>query len=114
LSAPHEALQSPGLREANLDNPSVVAISYMNSDSLAHARFLVRRLRRRLPEAMIVVCFWGYSATDAERRNPLEASGADRVATTIKEAIQAIVERDTPAALVASAPILPLAAGSAL
>jgi hypothetical protein len=112
LVVPHEALQSSGLRETDLGSPSVVAISYMNSDSLAHARFLVRRLRRRLPEAMIVVCFWGHPAAEEERRNPREASGADRVATTIKEAMQAIVERDTPAALVATAPILPLAAGS--
>jgi hypothetical protein len=112
LVVPHEAMQLPGLRETDLGSPSVIAISYMNSDSLAHARFLVRRLRRRLPEAMIVVCFWGYPASEEERRNPRDASGADRVATTIKEAIQAVIERDTPAALVASAPILPLAAGS--
>lgn len=109
---PHEALQSAGLRETDFGSASVIAVSYMNSDSLAHARFLVRRLRRRVPGAMILVCFWGYPAAEAERRNPLEASGADRVATTIREAIQAIVERDTPAELVATAPILPLAAGS--
>ena len=109
----HEALQSARLRDIDLGDPSVVAISYLNSDSLAHARFLVRRLRRRLPKSMILLCFWGYPATEVERRNPREATGADRVATTIMEALQAILEKDTPAAFVASTPILPLTAGAA-
>ena len=58
--APHEALQSAGLRDSDLGEPAVVVFSYMNADSLAHARFLVRRVRRRFPNAKIIVGFWTF------------------------------------------------------
>jgi hypothetical protein len=87
---PHDALQSASLREIDLGAPSVVVLSYMNPDSLAHARFLVRRVRRRLPEAKIVIGFWTFPEADANRRNPLEATRADGVAISLDEAVHKI------------------------
>jgi hypothetical protein len=52
----------------------------MNADSLAHARFLVRRLRRRLPRTKIVLGFWTFTPEDMARRDPVAATGADHVA----------------------------------
>jgi hypothetical protein len=86
----HEALQSATLRESEFGEPAVVVLSYMNADSLAHARFLVRRVRRRFPAARIIVGFWDFPAADTNRRNPLEATKADGVATSLKEALETI------------------------
>ena len=50
-------------------------LSYMNADSLAHARFLVRRVRRRWPKTKVIVGFLGISdrgqaAARPARRDP--------------------------------------------
>ena len=89
----HHALQSTGLRDLDIGEPDVVVISYMNADSLAHARFSVRRLRRRLPTARIIVGLWTFQPEAAARRDPLEASRADGVATSLEEALRAVAER---------------------
>ena len=88
----HESLQTAALRETELGQPAAVVLSYLNSDSLAHARFLVRRFRRRLPEAKIVVGLWTFEEQEAGRRNPLEATRADAVATSLKEAMASVLE----------------------
>ncbi len=93
---PHESLQTAALREIDLGNPAAVVLSYLNADSLAHARFLVRRLRRRLPEATIVVAFWAFPSEEAAGRDPLEATGADHVATSLVEAIGAVAASLSP------------------
>ena len=89
---PHEALQSASLREIDLGKPAVVVLSYMNPDSLAHARFLVRRVRRRLPEAKIVIGFWTFPPEEMARRNPLEATRADGVAMSLADAVRKTAE----------------------
>ena len=89
---PHDAVESAGLRDIDLGDPAAVVLSYLNDDSLAHARFLVRRLRRRLPNARIIVGLWMFAPEDAGRRNPTEATRADKVATSLEEAMQAVLE----------------------
>jgi predicted PurR-regulated permease PerM len=88
----YESLQTAALRELDLGRPAAIVLSYLNSDSLAHARFLVRRLRRRLPEARIIVALWSFEEEEAGRRDPLEATRADYVATSLKGAVARIAE----------------------
>jgi hypothetical protein len=90
---PFEALQSARLREHDLGDVAIVALSYMNADSLAHARFLVRRLRRRLPDATVVIGFWTFPPEEIDRRDPREATGADGITTTLAEAVEKIIKR---------------------
>ena len=99
--SPHESLQTAGLREIDLGEPAVVVLSYMNSDSLAHARFLVRRLRRRLPEAKIIVGFWDVPGGRGERpRSAARRRGADRVATIARRSdARRSLASETPAEL---------------
>lgn len=111
---PCEALQSARLRELDLGDPGVVVVSYLNPDSLAHARFLIRRLRRRLPRARIIVGFWTFTPEDMARRDPVVATGADRVATSLSDAVEDVLEALTPEAaqVQPAAPALALAAGA--
>src|SRR3546814_17411588 len=51
----------------------VICLSYMNAGSLAHARYLVRRLRRRT-DARILIGLWSL--------DPEEAAGLDLVKLT--------------------------------
>jgi predicted PurR-regulated permease PerM len=90
---PHESLQIAPLRETEVGDPSVVVLSYMNADSLAHGRFLVRRVRRRWPNAKIIVGFWAWrSEEESRQRDPLAATRADRIVVSFQEAIEAIGE----------------------
>ncbi len=91
-------LQTAQLRKHDLSDVSVVALSYMNADSLAHARFLVRRLRRRMPDAMIVVGFWTFLPEEREQREPETATGADAIATTLAEAVETVLRAGVPEA----------------
>jgi hypothetical protein len=88
---PFEALQATQLRELDLGDAALVALSYMNADSLAHARFLVRRLRRHAPEATIVAGFWTFPPGDSGAREPVAATGADHVATSLSDAARDIL-----------------------
>jgi hypothetical protein len=105
-----DALQSARLREMDLTDVAVVVLSYMNPDSLAHARFLVRRMRRRVPKATIILGFWTFAPEDMARRDPVAATGGDRVAASLGDALQDVLEELSPAAGIAEAPPLTLAA----
>jgi predicted PurR-regulated permease PerM len=93
---PCDAIQATRIREVELGDPAVLVLSYMNTESLAHARFLVRRLRRRVPKARIVVGLWTYGPEDMARRDPLTATGADHVATSLADAVEDIVQTLSP------------------
>ena len=82
-----QSLQSARLKELEIDGVAVIVLSYLNSDSLAHARFLARRLRRRFPEATLIIGFWTFAPEDMARRDPVAATGADRVATSLGDAV---------------------------
>ena len=69
----------------------VVCLSYMNPDSIAHARYAVRRLRRRTG-VPIVVGFWSLDPADPKEPDLVTATRADLSATSLGEAIEEILE----------------------
>ena len=69
----------------------VVCLSYMNPDSIAHARYAVRRLRRRT-SVPIVVGFWSVDPADAKAPDLVTATRSDLSATSLGEAIEEIVK----------------------
>jgi hypothetical protein len=87
---PYDSMQSARLRATDLTEPAVVILSYMNADSLAHARFLSRRVRRRWPKTKPILGFWASQAGDRQERVPLAATGVDRVVFSLEETIVAI------------------------
>ena len=95
---PYQSLQSARLKELEIDGVAVVVLSYLNSDSLAHARFLARRLRRRFPEAALVIGFWTFAPEDMARRDPIAATGADRVSTSLEDAVADVAAALAPEA----------------
>lgn len=78
----------------------VICLSYMNAGSLAHARYLVRRLRRRT-DARILLGFWSLDPAEAEELDLVKLTRADLCATSLHEAITQVVDtipRVAPAA----------------
>lgn len=78
----------------------LICLSYMNAGSLAHARYLVRRLRRRT-DARILVGFWSLEPEEASRLDLVKLTRADLAATSLGEAVQLVLDgvpRARPAA----------------
>jgi predicted PurR-regulated permease PerM len=98
---PVDALEPARIAQFDTDGIRVVCLSYMNEDSAAHARYMVRRLRRKLPTATVLVGFWMATSDDEVRGRTLERIKADFFATSLREALEQVrghaqsAERDT-------------------
>jgi hypothetical protein len=80
---------------------ALVCLSAFDADlASAHLRYAVRRIRRRLPHAQIVGCFW--LPKEAQERAPemCANTGTDICATSLPKALEACLEaaRRKPAA----------------
>jgi hypothetical protein len=63
----------------------VICLSYLYlGHSPTHLQYSIRRLRRRMPSAMIVACLFGY---DQRSMPKMEASGANEHALTLADAV---------------------------
>jgi predicted PurR-regulated permease PerM len=68
-----------------------VLVSYLDPGNYKNARYLVRRLHKRIPGAVPVAGFWGAFETDSHYLDSIEATGCDLVVTTLREAVDCIV-----------------------
>ncbi len=91
--AAHEAASRDRFAALDLDGVAMVCISYLEIfGNPAHLRYLVRRLRQRLPGTPIVVGVWPADAavlTDDQMRRMI---GADQYATSLAETVTACLE----------------------
>ena len=81
----------------------MVCLSYLDASSPAHMRYTIRRLRRRLPEAKIVLGCW---MADVDAAMLRETAKADVVATTLRDAVKLCLDaaRNAAATTDAKAP----------
>jgi hypothetical protein len=76
----------------------MACLSYLEPGSFNNARYLVRRLRRRLPQAKIVDGFWTLTAQEVEERDALGTTCADCVVTSLRQAVGQVVNAAKEAA----------------
>jgi predicted PurR-regulated permease PerM len=67
-----------------------VCLSYLASGGFANARYLVRRLRRALPGARILLGLWTQAEIDREKA--LAETEADLVATSLGQVVESVAE----------------------
>jgi predicted PurR-regulated permease PerM len=90
--APSSAASFANLPHLDVDGIRIACLSYLEPGGFTNARFLVRRLRRRLPHATIVIGFWTLTAEEAEAQGALAATGADRLVTSLRQAVELVME----------------------
>jgi predicted PurR-regulated permease PerM len=95
---PYGAVSVANLSQLDVTDVQMACLSYLELSSLANPRYLVRRLRRRLPQAKIVNGFWTMTAQEAEERNVLTATRADLIATSLQQAVEQVVSSAKEAA----------------
>jgi len=73
------------------DGVQAVLVSYLDPGNYKNARYLVRRLHKRIPDAVPIAGFWGAFESDSHYLDSVEATGCDLVVTTLREAVDCIV-----------------------
>jgi hypothetical protein len=68
---------------------ALVCLSYLDASSLAHMRYTIRRMRRILPAAQVLLACWKADVDPATLR---DSTTADAVATTLPEAARFCLE----------------------
>ena len=86
-----EAASTANLFQLDVAGVQLACLSYLEPGGLTNARYLVRRLRRKLPRARIVLGFWTLSAEEAASLDAVAVTGCDAVVTSLSEAVALIV-----------------------
>jgi hypothetical protein len=84
-----EALSTANIFRLDTSGVALVCLSYIGITSPAHLRYAVRRLRRKMPQASIMVGCWAEGVVNIDELR--ETAKADLFATSLREAAQTIV-----------------------
>jgi predicted PurR-regulated permease PerM len=85
-----EEVSPNNLPKLDVDGVKVICVSYLDPGNYKNARFLVKRLRRRMPEAHPIAGFWGSAENDSHYLDSVEAMEMDDVVSTLKQAARRI------------------------
>jgi predicted PurR-regulated permease PerM len=93
-SLPSDAISAAHIVSLEASKTKLVCLSYFGASAhAAHVRYLVRRLRRILPEgATVLVGFWADDGGGAALKSLEATADADAYATTLKEAARFCVD----------------------
>jgi predicted PurR-regulated permease PerM len=95
---PSEAVSAANLSRLDVSGVQMACLCYLEPGSFSNPRFLVQRLRRRLPQAKIVAGFWTLTQQEVEERNALHVTRADLVATSLRKAVEQVLDAAAKAA----------------
>jgi predicted PurR-regulated permease PerM len=93
---PCDAVATEHIFKLDVTDVALVCVSYLEPGSFANARYLVRRLRRKLPNVTIIAGFWTLSEQQARQVNALGETGADYVVTSLHDAAEQVVMAQQP------------------
>jgi predicted PurR-regulated permease PerM len=87
-----DALSTANIFRLETDGVAIVCLVYMDAASPSHMRYSVRRLRRKLPEATIILGCWLKDMEPAALEVLREGAKADLAAASLGEAIKLCIE----------------------
>lgn len=89
---PSEALTNTNIVRLQPDGVQVVCLVHMGDEVSSHTRFSIRRLKRKMPKARVMLCWWsGRIDEEAAEQRRLEAR-ADLVATSPSHALTILLD----------------------
>lgn len=92
-----ESLSTNNIFRLETEGVALVCISYLNAANPAQIRYAVRRIRRKLPRARIMVGLWSGMNAGQRDETIIENSKADLLALTLREATRLSIEAVLPA-----------------
>jgi predicted PurR-regulated permease PerM len=87
-----EALSTNNIFRLETEGVGLVCLSYLNASNPAQIRYAVRRLRRKLPRARVLVGLWSGLESSEKAAAVRESSKADMFASTLREATRVCIE----------------------
>jgi AI-2E family transporter len=104
-TVPRTAVAGRHLARLERDGVELICLSYVNAGATQHAHRLVRRLRQHFGgEVRIMVGLWTGNSGSEARDELLEATAADLLATSLRQAVREVVDCLEPGRLEATAP----------
>ena len=92
-TVPHEASSRESIASLAVTEITMVCISYLDISGVpSHLRYLIRRLKRKLPQAPILVGLWPSDDEVLKEERVRAIIGADYYATSLREAVTFCVE----------------------
>jgi predicted PurR-regulated permease PerM len=87
---PHEAASRASIEQMDADDVGIVCIVYLRIDGVpSHLRYMVRRIRARLPNASIIVGLWAREDLEKWSVDLQDAMGAECYVTSLQEMLAA-------------------------
>ena len=87
-----EALSTANIFRLETTGVAIVCLIYMDASSPAHMRYSVRRLRRKLPKATIILGCWMKDMDPAALESLREGAKADLAAASLGGALKLCIE----------------------
>ena len=87
-----EALSTTNVFRLDTTGVAIVCLVYLDASGPAHMRYSVRRLRRKLPKATIILGCWVKEIDPAALELLREGAKADLVAASLGEAVKLCIE----------------------
>lgn len=91
VTLPHASAIKVAIPEMDRSRVKTVCLSYLDPDSTSQARYLARRFRRQIETPICLIgAFWGIGADVVRLEDARAEMRADRIATSLRGAIDAI------------------------
>jgi hypothetical protein len=91
-----EVLSSSNIFRLDTTGVALICLVYLNASGLAHMRYSVRRLRRKLPKATIILVCPALETDRIALQQLADGAKADLVAASLGEAVQLCIEATRP------------------
>ncbi|POR52426.1 AI-2E family transporter [Bosea psychrotolerans] len=91
---PSNSLSTRNIFTLSTDGVALVCLCYLNGNSIANMRYAVKRLRRKMPAATIVIVVLTLAPNETGDQL-MDAAKPDRVAVTFREAVRFCLEDAT-------------------
>ena len=79
------------IQELKTDGVQVVCVSYLEPGNPKNARYLARRLRKRLPGLPLIAGFWSVIEDDTHYLDSFEATECDFLANNLAQAVDQVI-----------------------
>ena len=90
---PHEAVSRANIAHLDVQNVRMICLCYLElSGAPSHLRYLLRRLRQRLPEARLLVGLWPTDQAILTDDRLRAAVGADIYTSSLRETLEACLD----------------------
>ena len=90
------ALSTNNIFRLEADGVAMVCLAYLNAANPGQLRYAVRRIRRKLPKARILVGLWNGAEATEGIEEMREGSGADLLARSLREATRLCLDSARP------------------